>query len=310
MARYRKIDPRLWRDEKFRRLSRDEKLIAIYIITAQSNRIGIFSFSPALACEELDMVPATFRERFQTVTSTLGWCFDEAARVLFLPTWWRYNPPENANNVIGSLKDLDDVPDSPLISVFCTTVEHLSETLHRTFREHVQKRYRNVPGTLPLTLPNSGAVTVTGAGTVTGEKLLSTAFGAGWVNFWIDYRLEATFAKFWELYPRKVKRKLARKTWQRLEPDPELFARIMAKLKRDIEREWKTREPDKIPHGSTWLSDERWNDEPPGTKPATPAHPYAGLPVYGATCPRCGESHRIKPDPEPCPMAENQAGAA
>ena len=42
MARYRKINPRLWDDERFVQLDAVEKLIAIYSITAQSNRIGLF----------------------------------------------------------------------------------------------------------------------------------------------------------------------------------------------------------------------------------------------------------------------------
>ena len=50
---YRKIDPRIWNDEKFSEWSLYEKAIAIYILTAQANRIGIFKFSPALAAEDL-----------------------------------------------------------------------------------------------------------------------------------------------------------------------------------------------------------------------------------------------------------------
>src|SRR5690348_8887564 len=52
-AKYRKIDPRMWDDEKFRLLSAGEKLIAIYAITAQSNRCGIFIYSHGLAREHL-----------------------------------------------------------------------------------------------------------------------------------------------------------------------------------------------------------------------------------------------------------------
>lgn len=63
MARYRKVDPRFWRDEAVRGLDVTDKAIALYVITAQSNRVGIFNFSPALAAEDLGMTPETFLER-------------------------------------------------------------------------------------------------------------------------------------------------------------------------------------------------------------------------------------------------------
>ena len=54
MSWYRKIDVRIWSDEKFTRLSVDEKIVAIYCLTnRQVNRCGLFVFSPALAAEEL-----------------------------------------------------------------------------------------------------------------------------------------------------------------------------------------------------------------------------------------------------------------
>ncbi len=140
-SRYRKIDPRIWTDEKFRRLSGEEQRIALYILTAQSNRIGLFSFSPGKASEDLGTLPPTFQERFENVCRTLNWEWDAEARVLYLPTWWRYNPPENANNVIGNLKDLDDLPETPLLKRFSTNTAYLPEALAETFTQTLAKRY-------------------------------------------------------------------------------------------------------------------------------------------------------------------------
>ena len=91
-SRYRKIDPRIWTDEKFRQLTAEEQRIALYILTAQSNRIGLFTFSPGKASEDLGTLPPTFRKGFEKVCRTLNWEWDAEARVLYLPTWWRYNP--------------------------------------------------------------------------------------------------------------------------------------------------------------------------------------------------------------------------
>jgi hypothetical protein len=139
-ARFRKIDPRIWTDEKFRKLTGEEQRIALYILTAQTNRIGLFSFSPGKACEDLGTLPPTFRKGFGKVCQTLRWEWDPEARVLYLPTWWRYNQPENANNVIGNLKDLGDLPETPLLERFSSNTTYLSNELIETFTQTLAKR--------------------------------------------------------------------------------------------------------------------------------------------------------------------------
>ena len=141
MARYRKIDPKIWTDERFRRLKAEEQRIAIYILTAQSNRIGLFHFSPGKACEDLGTLPPTFQKGFRKVCETLHWEWDANARVIYIPTWWKYNQPENANNVIGCLKDVGDLPETPLLESFSTNTTYISEGLIETFIQTLAKRY-------------------------------------------------------------------------------------------------------------------------------------------------------------------------
>lgn len=140
MARYRKIDPRIWTDEKFRLLTPEQQRIALYILTAQANRIGLFSFSPGKACEDLRTSTQAFQKGFLRVCQDLNWEWDSVARVIYLPTWWRYNQPENANNVIGNLKDLDDLPETSLLPRFCENTTYLSNSLVQTFARTLAKR--------------------------------------------------------------------------------------------------------------------------------------------------------------------------
>lgn len=149
MTRFRKIDPRFWGDEKIEKLTLEEKAIAIYLITSQSNRIGFFKFSPAFACEQLKFGKKIWEKRFHRVCKILGWQWDEENKLLFLPTWWKYNQPENENNLIGNLKDLADVPNSYLVDTFCNNLTYLKPSFHETFR----KRCRNVRQTLPEPYP-------------------------------------------------------------------------------------------------------------------------------------------------------------
>lgn len=70
-----------------------------------------------------------------------------------------------------------------------------------------------------------------------------------------------TFNQFYALYPRKVSKKLALKVWLKLKPDKELFEKIVQNINLRLKTEWKDREKQYIPHPSTYLNGERWEDE-------------------------------------------------
>lgn len=82
---------------------------------------------------------------------------------------------------------------------------------------------------------------------------------------------EAQFKAFWDAYPRKEGKKKALEKWKRLNPDPDLFARIMAGLDKHIRSEqWRR---GVIPHPTTWLNGERWEDELPSNDRGGPEGP-------------------------------------
>ena len=134
-ARYRKIDPRIWVDEGFRKLDSMEKLITFYLITSQSNRIGLFSFSPAKAAEDLETLPQTFLKGFKKVCKTLCWDWDPKFRVVYIKSWWRYNTPSNLNILKSCLKDLHELPESHLKHRFFENLSYLPESFHETFKQ-------------------------------------------------------------------------------------------------------------------------------------------------------------------------------
>jgi hypothetical protein len=75
------------------------------------------------------------------------WHFDADARVFYVPSWWRWNPPENENVLKGNLKALSEIPPSKLADGFARNTETLDETLRPTFMECCQRH-------LPRRLPN------------------------------------------------------------------------------------------------------------------------------------------------------------
>lgn len=84
---------------------------------------------------------------------------------------------------------------------------------------------------------------------------------------------EYLFDVFWDEYPRKTAKAVAKKSWMKLKPDPDLLRRMIATLTwQKQSKQWA--EDGIIPHASTWLNQRRWEDEPPTTLiPAGPPKP-------------------------------------
>lgn len=74
----------------------------------------------------------------------------------------------------------------------------------------------------------------------------------------IDEEALRKFDEFWQAYPRKTNKKNAYMMWCRITMTDELFAKIMHTLTLQ-KNNWE--DVHFIPHASTWLNGERWNDE-------------------------------------------------
>jgi hypothetical protein len=148
LGRYRKLFTRIWVHPGFTELTDFEKVLAVWLLTGpQSNRIGLYRLSPAQAAEEFRTSPERFKKGFVTVTGTFNWLFDSRAKVVYIPSWWRWNPPANANVIRGSLKDLNDIPPCAFIDAFATNIEWIPQPLLEPFmqglREQLPQGYLN-----------------------------------------------------------------------------------------------------------------------------------------------------------------------
>jgi hypothetical protein len=75
------------------------------------------------------------------------------------------------------------------------------------------------------------------------------------------YEEPAGFEDFWTLWVRRVAKKDALKEWNKLSPEKQVLAIIGAAEWRPV---WVARgEMQYVPHASTWLHGERWDDEIP-----------------------------------------------
>jgi len=115
--------------------------LTLYLLSGpQTNRIGLFHLSTATAAEDLNAGGETLRERLADVSATFGWPFDSDARVFYIPSWWRWNPPQNANVLKGNLRDLTEIQPSGLVDAFARNLTYIPETLHQTFVEGLRLR--------------------------------------------------------------------------------------------------------------------------------------------------------------------------
>ena len=75
------------------------------------------------------------------------------------------------------------------------------------------------------------------------------------------------FDYFWENYPKKVGKKEAQKSWNKIPHLEESFKKICAALQAHKDSEQWLKDNGKfIPYPATWLNQERWNDELPEDK--------------------------------------------
>jgi hypothetical protein len=171
--KYRRVYTRFYEDEKVQRLDPLDKLLALYLLTSsQTNRIGLYVFSIGRAAEDLGIDYETLRERFGNVCQTFRWGYDAATRMLYISSWWRYNPPENLNVFKGNLADLNDLPRGALIDEFMSNTKDLDTQYVKYIERFASefgdcaKRCRNVtPNVTPnvsQTIPQTLANTVTG----------------------------------------------------------------------------------------------------------------------------------------------------
>lgn len=115
MARYRKIDPRIWNDEKFRSLSHEAQRAFFFVLTHPSmTGLGAFRISRAGMAEELGLDPKGFAIPFQELLEKGLVKYDEKAFLIYAPNFLKYNQPENPNVIKGWAMALDLLPECAL----------------------------------------------------------------------------------------------------------------------------------------------------------------------------------------------------
>ena len=80
------------------------------------------------------------------------------------------------------------------------------------------------------------------------------------------------FERFWGLYPKHTNRLMAEQAWSRLQPDKELYEKIINSLELHVKNnpEWCRDDGRYIPRADNWLNECRWDDEIPKATSGSP----------------------------------------
>lgn len=91
------------------------------------------------------------------------------------------------------------------------------------------------------------------------------------INTVVNKKVNTFFAEFWKAYPRKTNKSFAEKVFAKLKVDQVLLTKMLNAIAVQNKTVWKDKDQQYIPHPSTWLNGQRWEDEvvPTFVKPLT-----------------------------------------
>lgn len=134
MARYRKIDVRIWNDAKFRGLSDRGKLAFLFLLTHPNmTSLGAMRATVPGLASELEWPEKAFREAFREALSKGMAKHDETACFVGLPNFIKYNPPESPNVVKNWAECVDLIPECEAKDVLLQHVKDLMQGFSEGF---------------------------------------------------------------------------------------------------------------------------------------------------------------------------------
>lgn len=148
MAKYRKVDPRIWNDAKFMDLSDSGKLALFFVLTHPNmTAVGAMRHTIPGMAAELGWTAEAFREAFREGCAKDIIKHDERASFVWLPNFIKYNQPESPNVVKAWLAALDLLPECSMRN---DLIQHVKDFL-KGFAQGFQKSFDKA---LPKSMPN------------------------------------------------------------------------------------------------------------------------------------------------------------
>ena len=148
MAKYRKVDPRIWNDAKFMGLSDSGKLALFFVLTHPNmTAVGAMRHTIPGMAAELGWSSEAFREAFLEGCDKGIVKHDEKASFVWLPNFIKYNQPESPNVVKAWFSSLDLLPECQMRNEL---IQHVKEFL-KGFAKGFQEGFAEAT---PKSMPN------------------------------------------------------------------------------------------------------------------------------------------------------------
>lgn len=281
MGRYRKIDSRIWNDEKFSKLTDRGKLAFLFILTHPGmTALGAMRASlPGLAAE-LGWSEKAFREAFREAFANGMLKANEKACYIGVPNFLRYNPPESPNCVRAWASASDLIPECAEKTKMLEQVKGFAEGLHEGYRKAFSEAFAKAS---PIPEPEPEPEPEPDKNPTEGESAT-----------------KESFEKFWQAYPKrpsgKGSKQDALKAWIKMTDDERSEAMRTVPLFAACQQ-WTKDGGEFIPQINTWMNQKRWQSPPPDNGKPNPKPPKiktpcsdchgSGLERAGLACSKC-----------------------
>lgn len=142
MSKYRKIDPRIWNDAKFRDLSDSAKLVFLMLLTHPNmTSLGAMRGTMAGLAEEMGWTTEAFREAFREAFAKAMVEHDAKACLIALPRFLKYNRPESPNVVKAWIGAVDLLPECDLKTRVIARAQGYAEGMREAFGEAFREAF-------------------------------------------------------------------------------------------------------------------------------------------------------------------------
>lgn len=255
MAKYRKVDPKIWNDEKFSRLSDGGKLCFLFLLThPHLTPLGAMRATLPGLTAELGWTEKAFRKAFREAFLKGMVKVDENAHFLSLPRFLKYNQPESPNVVKSWGKCLDDIPECALKNELLQNVKGFLEALPKGFKEALPLDFAKAMPNQEQEQEQEQEQNITPPTPPLGGCLRATP------QTLPAYTQE--FIEFWQAYPKKTGKDAAWKAWQKRNGSrPPIGEIVQAVNQQKTSSSWMREGGRFIPNPATWINQGRWADE-------------------------------------------------
>jgi len=234
---YRTICCELWTDDKVQALSAHEKLLFLYLITNPHSHMSGIYYLPTVFMQHEVNLGRGFDGAWKGLLKSELVQADEQRSQVWVVNMLPYQAKGNKSEK-GVASHLNTLHPSPLVARFLAKYPQIAQWLSSDFIrcpiDTPSIPYTKVPSPVSSS-PNSEE----GKESENGE-----------------------FEQFWNLYPRKVGKKAAKRSWDAAKDKPSLSVMLAAVSISSSSSDWIKDHGKYIPHPATWLNHGRWDDEP------------------------------------------------